>query len=62
MPGPFPAPLTFKGKALGTRLDVLCQFVTGIKTEQREILIKQDDLLRTPVETIIWFSEPRFGN
>lgn len=28
---------------------MLCQFVNGLKKEQREILIRQDDLLRTPV-------------
>jgi len=33
--------------------DVLCQFVNGLKKEQMEILIRQDDLLRTPVETVV---------
>jgi len=29
------------------------QFVNGLKKDQREILIRQDDLLKTPVETIV---------
>lgn len=33
--------------------DVLCQFVNGLKKELREILIRQDDLLKTPVETVV---------
>ena len=33
--------------------DVLCQFVNGLRRELREILIRQDDLLKTPVETVV---------
>ena len=29
--------------------DVLCQFVNGLRKELRETLIRQDDLLKTPV-------------
>ena len=29
--------------------DVLCQFVNGLRKELRERLIRQDDLLKTPV-------------
>ena len=32
---------------------MLCQFVNGLKKEQKEILIRQDDLLRTSVETVV---------
>ena len=33
--------------------DILCQFVNGLNIESREVLIRQDDLLQTPVETIV---------
>ena len=33
--------------------DILCQFVNGLGRELREILIRQDDLLKKPVETIL---------
>ena len=33
--------------------DVLCQFVNGLKKGLREVLIRQDDLLTTPVETVV---------
>ena len=33
--------------------DVLCQFVNGLRGELREILIRQDDLLKTLVETVV---------
>ena len=33
--------------------DVLCQFVNGLKKDLRELLIRQDDLLKTPVETVV---------
>jgi len=33
--------------------DVLCQFVKGIKKDLRDLLIRQDDLLKTPVETVV---------
>ena len=33
--------------------DVLCQFINGLKKDLRELLIRQDDLLKTPVETVV---------
>ena len=33
--------------------DMLCIFVNGLRKEQKEILIRQDDLLRTSVETVV---------
>ena len=33
--------------------DVLCQFVNGLKKDLRELLIRQDDLLKTPVEIVV---------
>ena len=33
--------------------DVLCQSVNGLRRELREILIRQDHLLKTPVETVV---------
>ena len=33
--------------------DILCQFINALKPDLREILIRQDDLLKTPVETIV---------
>lgn len=32
--------------------DVLCYFINGLKKDVRELLIRQDDLLKTPVETV----------
>ena len=32
--------------------DVLCQFVTGLKNNLKELLIRQDDLLKTPVKAV----------
>jgi len=38
----------------GTRFSILeQQFVNGLRRELREILIRQDDLLKTPVETVV---------
>ena len=33
--------------------DVLCQFVNGLEKGLRELLIRQDDLPKTPVETVV---------
>ncbi|KAJ7381806.1 hypothetical protein OS493_038927, partial [Desmophyllum pertusum] len=33
--------------------DVLCQFINGLKKDLREVLIRQDDLLKTPVEIVV---------
>ena len=33
--------------------DILCQFVNGLGRELREVLIRQDDLLKKPVETVL---------
>ena len=33
--------------------DVLCYFINGLKKNLREFLIRQDDLLKTPVETVV---------
>ena len=33
--------------------NILCQFINGLKPDLREILICQDDLLKTPVEKIV---------
>ena len=33
--------------------DVLCQFVNRLRKDLRELLIRQDDLLKTPVETVV---------
>lgn len=33
--------------------DILCQFVNGLSSETKEVLIRQDDLLQTPVETVV---------
>lgn len=33
--------------------DVLCYFINVLKKNLREFLIRQDDLLKTPVETVV---------
>ena len=33
--------------------DILCQFINGLNPVLREVLIRQDDLLQTPVETVV---------
>ncbi|XP_048583228.1 uncharacterized protein LOC125556701 [Nematostella vectensis] len=33
--------------------DILCQFINGLNSKLREILVRQDDLLKTPIETVI---------
>lgn len=33
--------------------DILCQFINGLNPDLREVLIRQDDLLTTPVETVV---------
>ena len=33
--------------------DILCQFVNGLGKELREVLIRQDDLLKKPVENVL---------
>ena len=34
-------------------MDILCQFVSGLEKELREVLIRQDDLLKKPVERVL---------
>jgi vacuolar-type H+-ATPase subunit I/STV1 len=33
--------------------DILCQFVNGLAKELREVLIRQDDLLKKSVESVL---------
>ena len=33
--------------------DILCQFTNGLNPVLREVLIRQEDLLQTPVETVV---------
>ena len=37
----------------GKNEDVLCQFINGLDKDRKEVLIRQDDLLERPVESIL---------